>query len=57
MTTEPFSPPETVVLTDSWPAAKSTLVLLATLRSFLLAWSMGSTSTMVSVRSLAVTRT
>ena len=57
MTTEPSLSPETVVLTDSWPPAKSTLVLLATLTSFLLALSMGSTRTTVSVRSLAVTRT
>ena len=57
MATEPFLSPETVVLTDSRPPAKSTLVLSATLTSDRLASLMGSTSTTVSVRSLAVTRT
>src|SRR5215468_9091231 len=57
MVTEPLLSPGVVVLTDSWPSATSTLVLLATLTSDRLALLMGSTSTTVSVRSLAVTRT
>ena len=57
MATEPLLSPETVVLTDSRPPAKPTLVLLATFTSDRLAVLMGSTSTTVSVRSLAVTRT
>src|SRR6516225_5842842 len=57
MSTEPFLSPGVVVLTDSRPSAKSTLVLSATLTSDRLASLMGSTSTTVSVRSLAVTRT
>ncbi|MEU0154684.1 hypothetical protein [Micromonospora fulviviridis] len=57
MATDPSLSPDTVVLTDSRPPAKSTLVFSATLTSMRLAASMGSTSTTVSVRSLAVTRT
>src|SRR5579871_5187106 len=57
MATEPFLPPGTVVLTDSWPSAKPTLVFSATLTSDWLVSSIGWTSTVVSVRSLAVTRT
>ena len=57
MATEPFLSPETVVLTVSSPPAKLTLVLLATFTSDWLALLMGSTSTAVSVRSLAATRT
>ena len=57
MATEPSLSPATVVLTVSFPALKSTWVLLATCTSDLLAASIGSTSTTVSVRSLATTRT
>ncbi len=57
MATEPFLSPETVVLTVSWPALKSTLVRLATFTSDVFAGSMGSTSTTVSARSVAASRT
>ena len=57
MPTEPLLSPETVVLTDSWPPAKSTFVRAATLTSSSRSGSRGSTRTAVSVRSVAVTRT